>query len=114
MSEWVHQWAVAYALTQAVEMPVYLLFTRGRPTARRWLHAAGASTLTHPLLWFAIPWEEIDAAGHYWPVVWTAEAVIVAVEGAYGRMLALPRPFAASLVANAASFLTGLMFQGVG
>ena len=105
---------VAFAITQAVEIPVYLWFSRRLPVARRWIHAVGASTLTHPVVWFAVPWQQVETMEGYWKAAAVAEVAVVAVESVYGRLLGVPRPVSAAVVANGASFVTGLMFQGVG
>ncbi len=50
-------WAVAFALTVLVELPVMTLGTRdlGLPLPRRLAVALLAQVLTHPLVWFAFP-----------------------------------------------------------
>ncbi len=100
-------WLSAFLLTQAVEGPIYLFAGRRLPTARRWLFAFGASAVTHPVVWFAFPWESAS----WWLCFAFAESFAVIAEGALGRLVGLPRPWLWSLAANAASVLVGLAIQ---
>ena len=104
-SEFGSQWFQAYLITQLVEIPIYIFGARKLRAGKRWLFAAGASSLTHPFLWFAIPWESVD----YWPTVIVAECTIILIEGLYGKSLGVPHPFLWSLTANTASVLTGIL-----
>lgn len=45
------RWLLAFAVTQAVEMPLYWLALRVP-----WRVAFFASALTHPVVWFVFPW----------------------------------------------------------
>ncbi len=111
-SEFGSQWFQAFVTTQLVEIPLYLRGARKLPAGKRWLFAAGASSLTHPFLWFAIPWESIAwEPVDYWPTVILAECNIVLIEGVFGKSLGVPHPFFWSLTANSASVLTGILLS---
>jgi len=98
-------WITAFLITEAVEAPIYLYAGRRLAPWRRWLLALGASAVTHPVVWFAFPWETAS-----WEIcLLAAETFAVVVEGGLGRLAGLPRPWIWSLVANGASVLLGLM-----
>lgn len=117
------RWLLAFAFTQAVECPIYASALRDRtrggettwPLGARLAGAFGASALTHPVVWFVIPWlwEQLGWLGGYWGMVAAAEAFAWGAEGLYLRALALRSPFAWSLVANAASFGLGLLSRSI-
>ena len=97
------RWAAAFAVTQAVEAPIYAYALRGRP--RRWAWALALSAVTHPVVFFAFP--------RLWPGGWlhqtlAAEAFAVAVEGALLSRLGVARSLAWALLANGASVAVGL------
>ncbi len=94
------RWLLAFAFTQIVEVPIYRIPLQGRT----WV-AFGASTLTHPIVWFLFPM--IPHLG-YWPMVALAEVFAVIVEAAYLRLFRTPGPLLWSLTANGAS--SGLGF----
>jgi len=100
-------WIAAYLITQAVEIPVYGFAGRGLPTARRWGLAVGASTATHPVVWFAFPWESAP----WWVCFVAAETFAVVAEGAMGKCVGLPRPWLWSLAANGASVAVGWLIN---
>ena len=103
-------WIKAFLLTQCVEVPIYLYGARSLPPVRRWAFALGASTITHPVLWFAVPWEKFSSDdSSYLTVVITAETVIVLIEGLYGKLLRAPRALLWALCANVASVIAGLL-----
>jgi hypothetical protein len=99
---YVQAWAVAFLFTQMVEVPIYAVSLRVRLLA-----AFGASAITHPVLWFAI------FPHLHLPYVWLiviGECFAVLVEGAYfAFLLRRRRALLWSLVANAASFATGMV-----
>lgn len=108
----------ALALTLAVEVPVYVaaLTATAAPGVRR---AAGAAVLvnvvTHPLLWWFLGRAAELPAATYRPVFAAAESAVCLVEGALvARLLRLRGavPYAASVAANAASVLAGLLVLG--
>lgn len=97
-------WWAAYLLTQAVEVPIYLYAGRRMVAGRRWLLAVGASTVTHPVVWFAFPWETSP-----WVLCFVlAESFAVIVEGGLGKRAGLARPWIWSVAANGASAAIGL------
>jgi hypothetical protein len=93
-------WLGAFALTQLVEVPIYLRVFPGRP-----LVCIGASLLTHPIVFFVFPalWP-----GSYWAQVAAAEAFAVGAEAAYLSALGVSRSVWWALAANAASVGVGL------
>lgn len=102
-------WGVAFALTQAIEVPIYWLGTRRAPLAPAWRLAVGfgASALTHPIVFFVLrAWLEPRLG--YWAYLVLAEAFAVIVEGLYLRAFDVPRPWLLALVANGTSVTTGL------
>jgi hypothetical protein len=102
------EWARAYGLTQLIEVPLYLYAARKLPAARRWLYALGASTLTHPVLWFLFPWPEAPATMRdYIPVFVSGEGFVIIAEAYWGWLLRVPRPLKWSILANGASILAG-------
>ena len=106
----VQAWFAAYLLTQAVEIPIYLVATRDRPWRARLMIAAAASTLTHPLVWFVIPslgWPNYEA---YFV---GAETFAVVVEALLLWCLAVPRALLWSVAANVGSVIIGLLLRAV-
>ena len=101
-------WLQAFLLTQVIEVPIWLAAARRVRLPRRLLVAVGASTVTHPVLWFAIPWGRLDPS-QYWPTVAVAEAVVVAVEAAFAKVLGVRDAWLWSLCANATSVGLGLL-----
>jgi len=101
----------ALLLTLAVEVPVAVGLVR----RRRWgaaspahvaLVAAGASLVTHPLLWMALH------RLHGLPALVAAEAAVVVVESAayaWAAGLRARHALIVSAAANATSFGTGLL-----
>lgn len=104
MSLSLNDWLGAFLLTQAVEVPVYLAFASSLPWPRRFLYAFGASAITHPILWFCLPW----ASAPYVLLLVVAEILVVMVEMLWGRWLGVRRAVAASWVANLMSLAVGL------
>jgi hypothetical protein len=104
------EWAVAFGLTQLVEVPVVTRVTRGLP-APAWRRAAlafAATLATHPIVWFVIPELGLSESLRYA----ASEAWAFGAELVFYR-LAMPgatwgRAAAASGLANGASFLVGL------
>jgi hypothetical protein len=98
------EWLLAFAVTQAIEVPLYGIFA----LPRRWAVAFGASLLTHPVVWFVFP---RFFPGPYVVMIACAELFAVAVEAAYLKRFGVKRPLQWSLAANAASFGTGVLLQ---
>lgn len=104
-----NNWSGAFLLTQLIELPIYLAFARSLPLPKRCVYAFGASTITHPLIWFCLPWTGVS----YWTLVFIAEAFAVVVEALWGRGWRVQRAWTASLVANALSAGAGLLVRDV-
>ena len=119
------RWLLAFAFTQAVEVPVYVrALGPGRRLAGRALIAFGASAITHPIVWFALPrlWERLYLAlvglsagfviraplARYACMALLAETFAVVVEWAYLRGFGVRRAWLWSLGANGASVTLGL------
>jgi hypothetical protein len=113
-------WAFAFLFTQAIEIPIYMRGARMRPLA-----AGGASALTHPVVWFAMPplANAICAAmaRHGLSIVSSAtfrlllyallcEGFAVGAEALYLRALKIKRALLWSLLANFASASTGYLW----
>jgi hypothetical protein len=96
-------WLVAFAFTQAVEVPLYL---RAKAS---WRVAFSASALTHPVVWFVFPLLPLG----YWPMVGLAELFAVLVEAAWLRAHGVPRALLWSFLANTTSATTGLVLRQV-
>ncbi|SEG57963.1 hypothetical protein SAMN05216223_106377 [Actinacidiphila yanglinensis] len=102
----------ALALTVAVEVPVYAVTVISASPARFRRTAVAAvmvNLVTHPLLW----WFLSRVPSHdYWPAFAVAESVVCLVEGAlmaWWLRLRGPVPYAASVAANAASVIAGML-----
>lgn len=111
---WTLRWLVAYCFTHLVEMGVYvnalgLSGDTARPMRERLAIAFGASAITHPLVWFAIP----DACyelglSHWWTIVAIAEAFALIAETLWLAAFGVRRAFFWSFFANGSSYLVGL------
>lgn len=101
-------WALAFLITQAIEVPVYALGLRRRGWGLAMLLGAGASALSHPLVWFVIqPVMEGRTTFAAFVVVaelfaWTSEAVYLRLADVSWRRSAV-----LALIANAASVTLG-------
>lgn len=107
---WILRWLAAFALTQCVEMGIYVqAHGAPRPLRERVAIAFACSAITHPLVWFVLL-EAAQAMGvrGYWAQVGVAEAFAVAVEGAFLAAFGVRRALAWALVANAISVVVGL------
>ncbi len=113
MSPPVESWARAFLATQVIEVPVVVGWLRGKVPVREAVPLAIlASTLTHPLLWYAWPTFQ-----PYWLWLGTGEALVWTAEGllyaAWLHRRGAPRPLLTgvlvSCLANASSMLTGLL-----
>jgi hypothetical protein len=112
MSEWLVPWLSAFALTQAVEMPLYVRALReGQPPTIDRLPVAlalafGASAITHPVVWFVMP---ALIPGEWLTMVLVAELFAITTEAVWLRAFQLPRALAWAAFANAASVLVGII-----
>jgi hypothetical protein len=105
----------ALLISMAIEGPVaFALVAITRWPCRGALHAGLASmvatAVTHPQLWSLAIWSY--GRFPYWPAILSLEALVVVVEAALIAWMARLTPAragAVSLVANAASFLFGLL-----
>src|SRR5664279_5288957 len=95
-------WALAFLFTQMVEVPIYAVGLRVGL-----LPAFGASAITHPVLWFTIfPYLHLS---YIWLII-IGESFAFLVEAAYFAFLfRRRRALLWSLLANAASFGTGML-----
>lgn len=99
-----NDWLGAFLLTQIIEVPIYCWMARTLTGTWRALYALGASTITHPLIWFCLPWQ----TGPYVPLLIAVEAFAVVVEAFWGRVWRVPSFWKAALLANATSFGVGM------
>jgi hypothetical protein len=110
-------WFWAFLFTQVVEVPIYM-----RGIRARFHEALGASSLTHPIVWFIIPsvWDTfylhviqrwaslwLAPSTRYVIMVVIAEVFAVVAEAIYFRIIGLEKPWRWSLIANMASFGLG-------
>ncbi len=94
-------WAIAFAFTQAIEVPIYLRVTGLKV-------AFLASALTHPIVWFVFPalWP-----GGYVSMVVAAELFAWGAEALWLRAHRVERAALWSFIANAASFCIGMALR---
>ena len=109
-----HRWFQAYLLTILLETPVVVRLLRGHTETRTAVELSVlASSLTHPLLWFA--WRPlIDDHTTY---VLTGEALVMLAETCvYRKVTTWRRAFAVSVVANCTSWALGylILYTGIG
>lgn len=103
---------LALVLTLLVEVPCYVAAVTAASPARAGRAAAAAvmvNCVTHPPLWWFL--RRFHGAA-YWPAFALAESAVCLVEALLlARALRLrgPVPYAASVAANAASVLAGLL-----
>ena len=122
MTPYVRAWMWAFLFTQAVEVPIwaYALREHRRPAPGRnpwpaWANVAagfGASLVTHPVVWFVIPFHTLvpqSSPSWYGVMVAEAETFAVVVEAVYTGALGLRWSLGWSLVANGASAGLGLL-----
>ena len=113
MSQSLARFALAFGLTQIIEVPIYTRGTRVRPIV-----AFGASAITHPVVWFVMPrladaiyaWMSLRgvaivhrAAFRTLGFALLAEGFAVGVEAMYLRAFKVRRALVWSLLANGAS-----------
>lgn len=96
------RWLLAFAATQLVEIPIYLLAQRRAPApprfaAQLWI-AFAASAITHPIAW------GLGAVLRpFWLHALVAETFAVVIEALWLRRHGVPQAAWWSLTANAAS-----------
>jgi hypothetical protein len=110
-------WFWAFLFTQVVEVPIYM-----RGMRARFHESLGASSLTHPIVWFVIPalcdWFYVAIlerhasiwllpSTRYGLMIFIAETFAIVVEAFYFRSMRLSNPWRWSLIANMASFGLG-------
>jgi len=103
----VNDWSGAFLLTQLIEVPIYLRAARSLPVLKRAAYALGASTITHPVIWFCLPWESMP----YATLLIVAECFAIGAESLWGWWWSVPRPWLTSLVANATSLAGGMFIR---
>ncbi len=105
------RWLAAFALTQLVEVPFYVLaFRKKEPrVARRFAIAFAASAITHPIVWFVFP----RVVRPYLVMLVCAEAFAVIAEAAWFRRFEMPRPLFWAVVANATSVGVGFALRAL-
>lgn len=114
---------MAFSLTQVVEAPIYVVGAKlslGR--------AIMASTLTHPVAWFFVPWLWRNtfwalfgavAPTLAWRALWfggyiaLVEGVAVSIEAWWLRRSGVRRPWRWALIANSASATLGFVVDAM-
>jgi hypothetical protein len=103
----IRAWLIAFAFTQAVEVPIYSVGLRVSLFA-----AFGASAITHPIVWFVIFHPQVP--GSYLAKTVVAELFAWAIEAAwFGYVFKKRRAWLWSLVANGASFGAGMLSRAL-
>jgi hypothetical protein len=107
----VRLWALAFALTQVIETPLYTwgLIRAGRPRGAALLLGFGASCLTHPIVWFWLPALSLPAPRY----IALAELFAFVAETVYLRAAGLTRAPLWAAVGNFASFAAGACLWGL-
>lgn len=111
------RWLVAFGLTQAIEAPLYwLAIKRSAATplslGERAFAALGPSALTHPVVWFVVPWLLPDAGILMRLAV--AESFAILAEALFLRAFAVRRALLLSLVVNGLSASVGMALARAG
>jgi hypothetical protein len=105
-------WFAAFVLTLAVEVPIaaYLLRSAEPDRVRRVLLVVFANLATHPIVWYVMTQPLLVGT---WEYVLVSESWAVAAEAVFYWAAFRPagprRALVTSVVANAASFLVGLV-----
>ena len=103
------RWAAAFALTQLVEMPIYVRALGRR--RQRFAIAFTASAITHPIIWFVVP--ALWMGRSYVAMAVASEAFAVLAESVWLARFDVRRALAWSFAANAASVCVGLAVRAV-
>ena len=98
------RWAAAFALTQLVEMPIYVRALGRR--RHRTAVAFAASAITHPIIWFVVP--ALWMGRSYFAMAFASEAFAVLAEAMWLTRFGVRRALAWSFAANGASVCVGL------
>lgn len=129
LQHYVSLWFAAFLFTQAVEIPVYIVGLRASavgawPWWKRALVGFGASLLTHPAVWFIVPFAFVPTVGFgrdtlvtlgpievtpYLLMMIIAELFAWLAEALYLSLLGARRALGWALAANALSFGLGLV-----
>ena len=105
MSSYAIEWASAFVFTQVIEVPIYR-----RVLGCGLLRAAGASVLTHPLIWLLFP----RAPGQYVVAAVIAELFAWLAEAVYfTRPYGIRRALRASALANGASLVISMLSRAL-
>ncbi len=103
------RWLFAYALTQLVEIGVYVhAHAKRRPLPERIAIAFALSGVTHPIVTYVIPEIVEQLTGSWWTMAAVAETFAVLAEAALLFAFGVRGALAWALLANAASFTLGL------
>ena len=100
-------WWQAFLLTQLVEIPIYLYAGRSLPGVSRVVLAVGASSVTHPIVWFVFPWHD----GDYLATALAAEFFAVSTEAVLCHLAGIRHPIFWSLLANGCSVAIGMALR---
>lgn len=117
-------WLAAFALTQVVEAPIYVLSLRDYSWPKRIALSLVPSLLTHPIVWgvfvlhwpflWDTPWDWAGSSAGYVTMVLAAETFAVVVEGIFLWALRVPAALLWSLGANLCSVSIGYLLQDLG
>jgi hypothetical protein len=99
-------WLIAFAFTQAVEVPIYLRAGAG------WRAAFLASTFTHPLVWFGFPAVRALGLGYAGTVV-VVECFAIGTEAVWLSSRRVKRAILWSVLANGTSVALGFLSRAV-
>ena len=99
-------WLKLFILAQLIELPIYYKLIEAH-NVKKLLLGFGASAITHPLLWFMMPW---DSAPFLLLLV-IGEAAVFIVEGIFLKSFGIKNPFYISTLANSASMITGVLID---
>lgn len=101
-------WALAFAITQVVEVPIYRALA---PV--RWWQAFSLSLVTHPVVWYVFPPLGARAGLGWTQMLWLAEAFAYLTEAALLRAYGVrwARALAVATLANTASIVAGELIR---
>jgi hypothetical protein len=99
-------WLAAFAITQLVEVPIYMRALKGHFGV-----AFAASAFTHPFVWFGFPVLARHYGIGYRDIVLCMELFAVTFEAIWLHHHDVKRPLLWSLAANASSVAIGLTIR---